>query len=488
MTRNRPRGTRHILGGTIRVFTSEALVIPTGLATTIFLTRSLGPESYGLYGLAVSIIIWIEYSICALFSSTSLKFIGESGDWESIARTVLRLYLLVSVAAMVCLWLFSGAIGELLNAPGLKHYLSILAVDIPFYVLATAHRQILIGIGKLRERAFASMVRWIARLVFIVLLVELGLSVEGAILGIIGASALELAVGRYYLRIPFFGHSNFDLRKLWGFAAPLFLFHMSMRLFEKMDLFFVKGLGGSDEQAGIYVAAQNLSMMPGLFAMSFSPILLATLSRLLGEGDSGTAIHLMRNSFRAVLMLLPFAALTAGASGELTALVFGNEYRASAPILSILIFGTIASVFISLNYAILTASGRPGWPLLLTAPVVLAALPCYYLVIPRAGMTGAASVYALTAWLGAGVMVSAVYYLWRAYPPGRTFVRTVLISGAAFACAYTWHTPGIMVILKLSLISAGVLISYYVFGEFDINEIRFMKSMFSSKMTGEKNS
>ncbi|MFI5323065.1 MAG: lipopolysaccharide biosynthesis protein [Thermodesulfobacteriota bacterium] len=216
----RSTGARHMLDGTVRVFLSESLLIPTGLLTTIFLTRMLGPGNYGIYGLAVSIVLWIEYSICNMFGGTSIKFIGETDDWEPIATTVLKLYLIVCAAAVLALWLFSGKIAEILNAPNLESCLSPLAIDIPIFVLSSAHLHILVGLGKFRERALTRAVRWLSRLVLIVVLVEVGLSVEGAILGIIASSLLELIIVRSYIRPPIFKHSDFDTRKLWGFVAP----------------------------------------------------------------------------------------------------------------------------------------------------------------------------------------------------------------------------------------------------------------------------
>lgn len=64
-----------MLDGTFWVFVAESPVVPTGLITLIFRTRKFGPENYGIYGLTVSIVMWIEINICALFGGTSVKFV-----------------------------------------------------------------------------------------------------------------------------------------------------------------------------------------------------------------------------------------------------------------------------------------------------------------------------------------------------------------------------------------------------------------------------
>ena len=45
-----------VVGGTVWSFLAEALIVPTGVLTAAFLTRRLGPETYGLYVLAAALI------------------------------------------------------------------------------------------------------------------------------------------------------------------------------------------------------------------------------------------------------------------------------------------------------------------------------------------------------------------------------------------------------------------------------------------------
>ena len=215
---------RHIVDGTIWVFLAEALLVPTGFFITVFLTRRLGPEDYGLFTLAAVLVAWIESSIKSLFASTMVKFVGQAEDWRPVGATVAQLHLAASAGATLLLWLFASPIATLLDEPALATYLRLSALDIPLYSLARVHRNILVGIGDFRQRALVSAGRWITRLLLIVLLVELGFSVPGAILGSIGASLVELVIGRYYVRPSLFARANFPVRPLWGYAAPLFLF------------------------------------------------------------------------------------------------------------------------------------------------------------------------------------------------------------------------------------------------------------------------
>ncbi|MBA3316502.1 MAG: oligosaccharide flippase family protein, partial [Gemmatimonadales bacterium] len=103
-----------------------------------------------------------------------------------------------------------------------------------------------------------------SRLLLVVLFVELGRSIEGAVLGSIGASLIELAVCRFFVRPAFSLRAAFQVGKLWGYAAPLLLSAVALRLYDKLDLVALTALGGTPEQAGHYGAAQNLAILPSL--------------------------------------------------------------------------------------------------------------------------------------------------------------------------------------------------------------------------------
>jgi len=474
---------RHTLDGTVRVFLAEALLLPTGLITAAFLTRRLGPEHYGLFVLAVTLVAWIEWGITSIFSRAAIKFVGESEDWRPVGTTLMRLHLAASAGAMLLLWLLAIPIAGWLNEPVLAPYLCLFALDIPLHSLSQAHRNILIGIGGFRQRALTSAGRWISRLLLIVLLVELGLSVPGAILGSIGASLVELAIGRWYVRPALFSRSSFPVRQLWDYAGPLFLSALSLSCYSRLDLFILKALGGTAGQAGIYGAAQNLSLLPGIFALALSPLLLSTLSRLLHAGDAGLAKEMGRHAMRAVLWLLPVAAMIAGAAPEIVQLFFGPLFLPAAPLLAVLIFGAVASVMLSVATSILIAVGKPGWTFALAAPLVPLAVAGHLMVIPRLGAIGASFVTTLLAILGALATVLAVYRLWRILPPAGTLWRSVLACGLAFALAALWPAPGLLLLVKLPVIGVVIVLAFKVLREFNAHEIALARSVLSWKTT-----
>jgi len=241
-------------------------------------------------------------------------------------------------------------------------------------------------------------------------------------------------------------------------------------------LVMLKAFGGTAQDAGIYGAAQNLAILPNLFTMAFTPLLFSTLSRMLSAGEAVQAKAIGRTTIRLALGLLPLAAMVAGAASEIVPLFFGEPFESAAPLFALLILGAVAFVMISVSVTIVTAAGPPRLPLILSAPPVLFAIVGYWAIIPTFGAFGAAFVTALCSWLGALASVWVVYQLWEIVPPMGTVARSVLAGVLAYALAVLWPTAGVWVLVKLSVISVLILLTYLILREFSSDEIALARS------------
>jgi O-antigen/teichoic acid export membrane protein len=415
---------RHMIRGTIRVFLGEALVLPTGLITAAFLTRQFAPHGYGLFAVAATLIAWVEWSVAAIFGRATFKLIGEASDWRPVGSAVVRLYGAVGLTVAVLLWLVSDAIAAALKEPSLGGYLRLFAIDIPIFAVAQAHRNILIGIGNFGGRAAVSAVRWISRLLLIVMLVAGGLSIPGAILGSIGASLSELVTSRFYVQPALFGKARLAMRQLWMLALPLLGYAVSMRLMDKLDLIMLQGLRGNATEAGIYGAAQNLTVIGGLLAGAFAPLLQSTITRLLQDAQPQLARRTGFDAIRGVIGMLPFAAIISGSAAEVCGAVFGNAFRAAGVPLSLLIFGSVCFAAIGVATAILIAFGRIGTTVGLTAPLVGLAVVAQVVLIRLLGVVGAALATTLVASIGGLAAVVVLNRVAGLPIPTATFARS----------------------------------------------------------------
>ncbi|MDE3051776.1 MAG: oligosaccharide flippase family protein, partial [Nitrospirota bacterium] len=441
-----------------------------------FLTREFGPQGYGLLALALTTIIWVESAITSFFAKATIKFVGETSDWKPVGAMVVRLSLKVGIAAMVLVWLLAAPLSVLLNEPDLALYLRVCAVDIPLLCVGQAYRNVLIGMGNYQGGAVARGGRWLTRLFLVVVLVEAGLSITGALLGVIGSSVAELLLSRWYLGSGMFIKQARMPIPIQRYGALLFLSSLCLIFFNGMDLFMLKILGGTAAQAGIYSAAQSLSLLPGLFSWTFSSLLLATLSRQLADRQGERARELARDAMRVTLWLVPVAAIIAGAAPEIVGVVFGTAFLPAGPLLALLIVGAVANVMLMVSLTIMTALGLPARTVMFTAPLVPLALGGHLLLIPRLGQQGAALVTVGVSLLGASVAVASVYALWKVWPPVETLLRSLLIGLVVGAASLLWPTSGLFVFAKLIVLGMISLLGYWWIGEFRQGEIAVIRS------------
>jgi O-antigen/teichoic acid export membrane protein len=463
--------------GTVQDFLASALSLPTGIITAAFLTRRLGPENYGLFTVAVVIVIWIELVISIGFNRAVIKFIVESSDWQVVASSFIQVQLLVGLAAGALLMLVAPYLAAWLQTAELTTYLRIFALDIPIYTLAGMHRSILIGRGLFGQRAFLSAFYWLSRMILVIAMVAFHPSVIAAIWALIATSTLLFIACRGFVKPPLFGRISFSLRKMWDYAWPLFFFTVAMSLFNRIDLLFVKARGGLPEIAGFYGAAKNLTIVPVLFAFSLTPLLLAKLTAFLKEGQPDAAAHMTKETMRLVFCLLPFAGMSAGAADEVVAAIYGAPFLPAGSFLAFLIFGALGSTMVSIIAASLIAADRPIWTALLTSPVVFLAPIMHYFIVPRTGAIGAAAITAVLSWVGAGILMLAIYKLWHVVLPMMSILRSSAICLGAYYFAAYWHTPGWLLLAKLPAISLMIMLAYFLTGEIKSAEFNFFRAI-----------
>jgi len=481
-----PTPSRHIAEGTIRGLLAEALALPTGILIAALLTRNLGPGDYGLFALATALVLCAEWVIVSLFAGATVKLVSEAEQWRPVGAAALRLYAVAGGGGMLMLWVLASPIARLLNEPALAGLLYLFALDIPVFCLAHAHRGILIGTGGFNQRALASAARSVAKFLFIALPVGMGLSIRGAILGWIGASIVELMILRIYVRPAFLGRCDFPLRAFQSYATPLFLSTLSINLFERLDLFMLQWLGGSAELAGIYGAAQTLSAPPSILSVALAPLLLSSQSRMLHTGQESEAREMGREAMRAMVWLLPLAAIAAGAAPEITAWIYGESFLGAATPFGLLIFAQSALVMRSVIAAGLIAIGKPAWTSALTVPMVPLVIGGHLLLIPRLGPLGAALATTVVSWLSVFAAAFAVRRSLDFLPPTGTLLRSTLLSGLAYTAASWWPATGPFLLVKLPAIGLGVMLLFFFLGEFTARDLELVRELLRRPRTGEE--
>jgi O-antigen/teichoic acid export membrane protein len=452
-------GWSNLWSGSALICLADLLMVPTGLATVALLTRWLGPEGYGMFALAASLVAGVEWGLASILSRPTIHSLSHASDWRPVARTLLGWHLALAVGVLSILWILSHPLAELLREPALFSYLALFACDLPFFLLAQAYRNILTGRGQFAARALTGASRWLARLVLIAIAVEIGLSISVAIMASIGASIVELAIGRWALGpVGSVGTSHGVMLK--RIALPLVVSAASIMLVSKMDLFLIKILGMPVEQAGLYAAAQNLAILPGILGQAVSSVLLSTLTRTKVDGQMGIFRQTAGQSLQVVLCLLPPVAMVAGAASGIVVLCFGPAFQGAAPFVSLLMVGAMAQVFMGILMAVLTANGDLHWTAAIGSPLVLLAVAGHVWSIPIWGSLGAAAVTSSTMLVGTFFAYGVAQSLRLVRLRIQSLVRALFLGALGWGVTTIGPTGPVWLLLGLPSV-AIVLIAIY---------------------------
>lgn len=460
------KALRKTLSGALSNFFSEAMMAPAGLIIAIYLSRRLDPHDFGTFILLSAVIGWIELSLYSVYSRSSIAILGLASDSNTAASQVMKWHLVTGAAVTAAVVAGTPWIARVWHEPELTVYLKLYALEIFLYTVSSGFRSILVSTGAYHRRAAINAVKWTCRVLLTILFVSRGWAVAGAVLGSVGAVFCEVVIYLFVVRIRWTRGVAFTASQFFQYSASLAAFALAMRLFDKLDLFLLKGFGLSATEAGIYGAAQNLALLPGLFAYSISPLLLAEVQRQLREGSPEGAQQLSREVIRFGWLLLPAIGIISGSSSEIVKLVYGTPYSNAAPLMSILVVGAFAMFFLGVLSAVWTAAEKPNIPAKIALVLLPLALLLDLFVIPRWQSMGAAVVTCLTSVIGALAAYRKLVGFWPVQIHPRSLCGSVLLFIASFLICWTWKTPGLFVILKVAVLTLMNVAAYFVLKEF----------------------
>jgi O-antigen/teichoic acid export membrane protein len=175
--------------------------------------------------------------------------------------------------------------------------------------------------------------------------------------------------------------------------------------------------------------------------------------------------------------LLPFGGAVAGAATEIAVMLYGSEFAPTGLLFALLVFTSLANVMVVTTVGVLTAAGRPNWPVLLTGPLTVVYLAMLLVVTPILGSAGAAAVTTSMVWLIAGALMLAVYRQCKVMPSVATICRIAVTTLIAFFLSSIWHVNGFWFVVKLGVLGIAILACLYMLGELKKQDIGFFLSL-----------
>ncbi|MBI2844726.1 MAG: oligosaccharide flippase family protein [Armatimonadetes bacterium] len=377
--------------GAIALIGVQVVFLVGAYAVHFYLGRKLGPADYGIFGVVMAFLLWMEVSLTGGFPYAIRKFGAEQKDLlPAIAVAAMKGQAVYSMALFLIALVGAPWVARLLHDDRLTALIRLAAIDIPVYAFYFCYTGVLNGRGSYSRQAAAMISYALAKVAAILLLVALGFGIKGAIVGNVLASVGGL-IAAAVLTGKLRGVRNYPVKKLLRYSAGTAVVAISFTLLINIDLFVVKAVGSAPDQVGYYTAASMLARAPFYVFIGLATAMLPALSRAAGGRDPELVTTYARQALRLQLIIIaPVTAVLSGTAPGTVDLLYSPQYAEAAPVLAVLAVGLMLLGFIHALQNILIALGDTRTPLVGTSILVVAAAAICLLLAPRLGTVGAA--------------------------------------------------------------------------------------------------
>ena len=406
----------HVARGASFLFIQSLVTAIVGAAGFGIIARLMTKTEMGVYVTLNLVFALVQIGASFALSSAAVKFIAElRGQNEQkraagVAFQILRFTFIGSVVSGSLVFLFSTQICYLLTkTTGYVEVFKILALDLVFAGVLPSLIGIMKGLQKMKELAGLNIVAYTIGKVLSIAFLLLNLGLWGVVLGsLIGDLCGFSLFSGYILRscgTPSFG---FSLKRILSFSWPIYLSSWAGFGYSWFDRALLVAYVPLAE-VGVYnVAATAFGVMASI-PSAISTALFPKYSELQGRDGMRSLEKAVRTASRYVsYVVIPLAVGLAATARPTISLFAGRAYEMGASPLAILsLFGAAACVGASLS-EIFSIAERTKVYALLTLIVVSVSISLGLIVLPLAGLLGAAIVRGVSMALGLLMMVAVL--------------------------------------------------------------------------------
>lgn len=364
--------TSGIVFGSIWSFGFRALATCSGLLVAMLITRQLSQPDAGRYFLLLSLVSVAAVVLGGGLNFSVVKLIAEARAQQRPARALgvidLSIRCGVAAALLAALLLALPSVRALL-AEWLGHDGRLPWIALWLWIVATAWQTLLAEIFRGLQNLFlASLFSGAASAVLsLCLLMACGwlapASLSTVIVAIAAAmlgSATIAAGCLWRARKPLGTTVERDAPLLWQTSAPLWVTQLTLLILLQADIWILQAAGDSTEVA-LYGTAVRMTVLLTLPLTVLNAALMPVISARHALARHAELQRLLRGvaslaALPAALAVLAFA----GFGGALLGGLFGDAYRAAAPLLLVLSLGQLVNVLCGSAGYTLMMTGRQG--------------------------------------------------------------------------------------------------------------------------------
>ncbi len=336
----------------VLVISSKSLSLGTLFLAGILVARIVGPAGFGYYNTGLTLLLLIDAVVGQPLDNAMVRFNSLHGEVEhnvdTVQGRVFRLKMAFGLTLVLATFFFSPTLTSLLLDPNAPQTL-LLVVALGAVSLLAARSTACFLQMRQWFRGYASLdaLQGIIRFLGIGLLFLLGIRSPEAYLAIYGAGAL-IAFGCFFVAVPqrylsADRPSQIDTKRIISYIGITSAIIVLGTVTGRADIVLLMKIGGA-EMAGHYSAAMQLAFLGALLAGYMAVVFQPKVVQLFREGRLGKLIRL--NAYSAAGLSLLCIPVAFWVLPWLMPLLFGESFKASVPILQILLIGTCADLFI----------------------------------------------------------------------------------------------------------------------------------------------
>jgi O-antigen/teichoic acid export membrane protein len=399
---------RALLRQTIAVAVVRALGLALTFATSIVLARMMGAEGFGIYSLAVSVVVILR--IIALFGLDGLLVRDVAASRELNQPSRLKGVVVFGATATLVLSLSVTCITLLIirsSAPAVSPYANTLAIAL----LALAPMALLGGVAAVLEAFRLPLPGQVAETIlrpclFLILVGIVVLALRRHLTPEIAAGlhaltylgALLAAVGYLLTRIQrdvWTASAAITPRAWLGAAAGFALTNAAYIITENTGVIMLAALA-DPEAVGIYRAATRYAqLVPFALLAAMLPLRPAISAAFARDDRIGQRRAARTAAALAMAMGLPAAALLI-AFGDVFLAAFGDDFSRGRVALTILVLGQVVNVAAGHVGVLMTMTGHEKRVAATVGASAVCNVMLNLLLIPRFGTEGAAAATAIS--------------------------------------------------------------------------------------------
>lgn len=380
---------------------AEVVSVVSGVILVVVLPPLLGPESYGLLFLAISILgLAREFSTFGIHKSTA-RYLSEyketdPGQIRHILRTGFGIQLLFVALISATLLFGHRLIAGLVGETQLEPLLLLGSVFIIFSTFASVARIVTQGFERIEIASLLRSTEKMGKVVFVIGFVLAGGEMLGAFVGYIVSYALVALLGVFY--IFYYIYCKYDstqiergLRKrIVEYSAPIAITQSAHTLDYYMDRILV-GFFLGPAAVGYYTIGKQIVGVVGAPAQALGFTLSPTYSAKKAADDIEMVSQMYREVCAyAVLFYIPVATGMILLARPGIEFVLGPDYLGAVPVLQILSIYGVFQALTKLTGEGLDYLGRARHRAIVKGVTAVLNLGLNILLIPTVGVVGAA--------------------------------------------------------------------------------------------------